>query len=77
MASPKAVEKDIREVLDYEPTGEMITTVYLSVDNAIVLKQDYLTKLNSMIAEARSGMEKNKDIEKNHKKSINDRSTTK
>lgn len=70
MARPKDLTKDVREVLDYAPTGEEVITLYLAVDNARVLKQDYLTKLNSMITKTRADLEDDSSIDRSEKRRL-------
>ena len=45
--------KDLKEILDYIPDGNLVISVYLRVDSSKVLRQDYITSLNSMITEAK------------------------
>jgi len=70
MPSEMPVEKNIKDILDYVPSEDMVVTVYLAVDNARIQKQGYITKLNSMMVESKNEMEKDQTVDKNQRKSI-------
>jgi len=58
------------KILNYLPTEELIISVYLLVDGKRVTKKDYLSKLNSMIAETKENIEIISGFEKNKQKGI-------
>ena len=62
MEDVKNYSKDLKEILDYVPDGNLVISVFLRVDISKVLRQDYITSLNSMITEARSNIDSNENI---------------
>ncbi|MCG2789900.1 MAG: hypothetical protein L6405_08160, partial [Actinomycetia bacterium] len=68
----KNYSKDLKEILDYIPDGNLVISVYLRVDSSKVLRQDYITSLNSMITEAKSNIESNANINKVQKRNLSD-----
>ena len=68
----KNYSKDLKEILDYIPDGKLVISVYLRVDSSKVLRQDYITSLNSMITEAKSNIDSNLNIDKVQKRNLSD-----
>ena len=54
--------EEIKRILDYSSTENLFISLYLEVDASKITKQDYLSKLNSMIVEKKSEIEKNPSI---------------
>jgi len=70
MANSKNEAASLREILSYEPSGELVVSTYLLVDGLRATKKDYLTTLNSMIAGSREELESNPNLEKAQKKKL-------
>lgn len=70
MANSKNEAASLREILSYEPSGELVVSMYLLVDGLRATKKDYLTTLNSMIAGSREELESNPNLEKAQKKKL-------
>jgi peptide subunit release factor 1 (eRF1) len=70
--SMKIQDEKLKKIIDYVPDGSLVASVYLMVDGGRTTKKDYLTKINSMIIEAREILEKDEDIEKANKKKVYD-----
>jgi peptide chain release factor subunit 1 len=70
MANSKNEAASLHEILSYEPSGELVVSMYLLVDGLRVTKKDYLTTLNSMIASSREELESNPNLEKAQKKKL-------
>ncbi len=68
----KIQDEKLNKIIDYVPDGSLVASVYLMVDGGRTTKKDYLTKINSMIIEAREILEKDEDIEKANKKKVYD-----
>ncbi len=64
--------QDIKRILDYVSTDKLFISLYLEVDASKITKPDYLSKLNSMLVEKKSELEKNKEISNLNKKNIAD-----
>ncbi len=64
--------KDLKEILDYMPDGNLVISVFLRVDSSKVLRQDYITGLNSMITETKSNLDSNVNIDKVQKRNLYD-----
>ncbi|MDD3520411.1 MAG: hypothetical protein PHU65_04145 [Actinomycetota bacterium] len=64
--------EEIKRILDYVSTDNLFISLYLEVDASKITKQDYLSKLNSMIVEKRSEIEKNSSISNLNRKNLND-----
>ncbi|MDD5600714.1 MAG: hypothetical protein PHC87_03035 [Actinomycetota bacterium] len=62
----------IEKILNYEPTGNPVVSVYLMVDRARITKKNYQTRLNSMIADSKEKLESDVRFDKNQKKEIFD-----
>jgi peptide subunit release factor 1 (eRF1) len=62
----------LEAVLDYVPTGKLVVSVYLLVDGSRVIKKDYQTKLNSMIAAARENIEADANLDRSRKREVFD-----
>jgi peptide subunit release factor 1 (eRF1) len=72
MEDIKNYSKNLKEILDYKPDGNLVISVYLRVDSSKVQRQDYVTSLNSMITETKGNIESNIDIDKVQKKNLSD-----
>ena len=72
MEDVKNYSKDLKEILDYVPDGNLVISVFLRVDISKVLRQDYITGLNSMITEAKSNIDNNANIDKIQKRNLTD-----
>ena len=68
----KNYSKDLKEILDYTPDGNLVISVYLRVESSKILRQDYITSLNSMITEAKGNIESNTNIDKIQKRNLSD-----
>ena len=62
--------EEIKRILDYVATDKLFISLYLEVDASKITKQDYLSKLNSMIVEKKSELEKNPSINNISRKNI-------
>ena len=62
--------QDIKRILDYVSTDKLFISLYLEVDASKITKPDYLSKLNSMLVEKKSELEKSKTISNTGKKNI-------
>ena len=62
--------QDIKRILDYVSTDKLFVSLYLEVDASKITKPDYLSKLNSMLVEKKSELEKSKTISNASKKNI-------
>jgi peptide subunit release factor 1 (eRF1) len=60
----------IDKILNYEPTGNPVVSLYLMVDRARITKKNYQSRLNSMIADSRGKLEADTRFDKNQKKEI-------
>ena len=72
MLDIKNLSDDLKKILDYDETGKFVISLYLPVDTVKHLKQDYTTKLNSLIVEKRAKLESDNNYSKNQKKNITD-----
>jgi len=63
---------ELKEILNFIPTGELIISIYLPVDSSKLSRQDYITQLNSMIGQSRENLEKEENLNKNQKKNLLD-----
>jgi len=70
MTNSKNEAASLREILNYEPSGELVVSTYLLVDGLRATKKDYLTTLNSMITSNREELESNPNLEKAQKKKL-------
>ncbi len=61
---------DLEEVYSYLSPGELVISAYLLVDGSRTSKKDYLTKLNSMIKEKKTGLEESSELNRSQKKKI-------
>jgi len=68
----KNYSKNLKEILDYVPNGKNVISVYLRVDGSKVLRQDYISSLNSMITVTKSEIESNESIDKIQKRNLYD-----
>jgi hypothetical protein len=57
----KVQDEKLNKIINYVPDESLVASVYLMVDGGRTTKKDYLTKINSMIIEAR-GLEKDEVI---------------
>lgn len=62
--------QDIKRILDYVSTDKLFISLYLEVDASKITRPDYLSKLNSMIVEKKSELEKDTTISNLNKKNI-------
>ncbi len=62
--------EEIKKILNYTSTDNLFISLYLEVDASKITKQDYLSKLNSMIVEKKSEIEKNPAISNLSRKNI-------
>jgi peptide subunit release factor 1 (eRF1) len=60
----------LEAILDYIPTGSLVVSVYLMVDGSRVIKKDYQTKLNSMVAATREKIEYDVNLDRSQKKEV-------
>jgi peptide chain release factor subunit 1 len=63
---------ELKEILNFIPTGELIISIYLPVDSSKLSRQDYITQLNSMIGQSRENLEKDENLNRNQKKNLLD-----
>jgi peptide chain release factor subunit 1 len=63
---------ELKEILNFIPTGELIISIYLPVDSSKLSRQDYITQLNSMIGQSRESLEKDENLNRNQKKNLLD-----
>ena len=68
----KIQDEKLARIIDYVPDESLVASVYLMVDGGRTTKKDYLTKINSMIIEAKEGLEKEEGISKTLKKKVYD-----
>jgi len=57
MIDIKDLSKNLDEILAYEPSGSPVISLYLAVDQARILKQEYTTMLNSLITGKKAEIE--------------------
>jgi peptide subunit release factor 1 (eRF1) len=62
----------IDKILNYEPAGNPVVSLYLMVDRARITKKNYQTRLNSMIADSKERLEADTRFDKNQKKEVFD-----
>lgn len=60
----------LEEVYDYQSPGNHVISAYLLVDGLRTSKKDYLTRLNSMVKEKKTSLDKSVDLDKNQKKKV-------
>lgn len=60
----------LEAILNYIPTGKPVVSIYLLVDGSRVIKKDYQTKLNSMIAATREKIEADAELDRSQKKEV-------
>ncbi len=70
MLDIKNLSQGLKTILEFSETGKFVISLYLPVDSLKYMKQEYTTKLNSMIVEKRADLEGNGDYTKNQKKNI-------
>lgn len=63
---------ELKGILNFIPTGELIVSIYLPVDSSKLSRQDYITQLNSMIGQSRESLEKDENLNRNQKKNLLD-----
>ncbi|MBN1299482.1 MAG: hypothetical protein JW997_07335 [Actinobacteria bacterium] len=72
MIDVKDLSENIDEVLNYKPTDTPVVSLYLGVDRAKILKQEYTTVINSMIAQKKNELEQLQVYSASQKKNIYD-----
>ena len=72
MLDIKNLSQGLKTILEFSETGKFVISLYLPVDSLRYMKQEYTTKLNSMIVGKRAELERNGDYTKSQKKSIID-----
>jgi hypothetical protein len=65
-----ALSDDLKKLFNYEDTENPVISLYLNVDAARDLKKDYISRLNSMIVEKKSEIEKDTNYSKRQKKEL-------
>ena len=60
----------LEEVYDYLSPGNHVVSAYLLVDGLRTSRKDYLTRLNSMIKEKKTSLNKSADLDRNQKKKV-------
>lgn len=60
----------LEAILNYRPTGKLVVSVYLMVDGSRVIKKDYQTKLNSMVAATREKVENDAGLDRIQRKEV-------
>ena len=60
----------LEEVYDYQSPGNYVVSVYLLVDGLRTSRKSYLTRLNSMVKEKKTGLDKSTDLDRSQKKKI-------
>ncbi|MES0340882.1 MAG: hypothetical protein ABUK08_01055 [Candidatus Humimicrobiaceae bacterium] len=60
----------LEEVYDYLSPGNHVVSAYLLVDGLRTSRKDYLTRLNSMIKEKKTSLDKSADLDRNQKKKV-------
>jgi peptide subunit release factor 1 (eRF1) len=60
----------LEEVYDYMSPGNHVVSAYLLVDGLRTSRKDYLTRLNSMIKEKKTSLDKSADLDRNQKKKV-------
>ncbi len=70
MLDTKNLSEDLKKVLNYNEVEKFVISLYLPVDSLNYMKQEYTTRLNSMIVEKRANIEGDANYSKNQKKNI-------
>lgn len=70
MSNIIALSDDLKKLFNYEDTENPVISLYLNVDAARDLKKDYISRLNSMIVEKKSEIEKDTNYSKRQKKEL-------
>ncbi len=60
----------LEEVYDYLSPGNHVVSAYLLVDGLRTSRKDYLTRLNSMIKEKKTSLDKSADLDRSQKKKV-------
>jgi peptide subunit release factor 1 (eRF1) len=60
----------LEAIMNYVPARKLVVSVYLLVDGSRVIKKDYQTRLNSMIASTREKIEADSNLNRNRKKEV-------
>lgn len=72
MLDIKNLSQSLKKILEFNETGKFVISMYLPVDSLKYMKQEYTTKLNSMIVKKRADLENDDNYTKNQKKDIID-----
>ena len=72
MAEKEKKVSSLEAVLNYVPAGKLVASIYLMVDGSRVIKKDYQTRLNSMIAAARENIEADTNLDRSRKREVFD-----
>ena len=72
MAEKEKKVSSLEAVLNYVPAGKLVASIYLMVDGSRVIKKDYQTRLNSMIAATRENIEADTKINRSRKREVFD-----
>ncbi len=65
-------QTELKKILNFIPTGELIVSIYLPVDSTKLSRQEYITQLNSMIGKSRESLERDENLNRNQKKNLLD-----
>lgn len=70
MLDIKNLSRGLKKILEFNETEKYVISLYLPVDSLKYMKQEYTTKLNSMIVKKRADLENNDNYTRSQKKNI-------
>jgi peptide subunit release factor 1 (eRF1) len=70
MLDIKNLSRGLKKILEFNETEKYVISLYLPVDSLKYMKQEYTTKLNSMIVKKRADLENDDNYTRSQKKNI-------